>query len=64
MIGITGYGGYVPRLRLSRQAVGQANVWYAPQFASRKGTRAMAQLGRGQHHDGGGRRPRLPRPLG
>ncbi|MDR6861117.1 OB-fold domain-containing protein [Variovorax guangxiensis] len=42
MIGITGYGGYVPRLRLSRQAVGEANAWYAPQFASRKGTRSMA----------------------
>lgn len=42
MIGITAYGGYVPRLRLSRQAVAQANAWYAPQFAGRKGTRAMA----------------------
>jgi 3-hydroxy-3-methylglutaryl CoA synthase len=42
MIGITGYGGYVPRLRLSRQAAGQANAWYAPQLAARKGTRAMA----------------------
>ncbi len=42
MIGITAYGGYVPRLRLSRQAVGQANAWYAPQFAQRKGTRAFA----------------------
>ena len=42
MIGITGYGGYVPRLRLSRQAVAQANAWYAPQFAGRKGTRAMS----------------------
>ncbi|MEY4653033.1 MAG: hypothetical protein RI884_1614 [Pseudomonadota bacterium] len=42
MIGITAYGGYVPRLRLSRQAVGQANAWYAPQFAGRKGTRAFA----------------------
>lgn len=41
MIGITGYGGYVPRLRLARQAVAQANAWYAPQFAGRKGTRAM-----------------------
>lgn len=41
MIGITGFGGYVPRLRLSRQAVAQANAWYAPHFASRKGTRAM-----------------------
>jgi 3-hydroxy-3-methylglutaryl CoA synthase len=42
MIGITAYGGYVPRLRLSRQAVAQANAWYAPQFAKAKGTRAMA----------------------
>ncbi|WP_137388529.1 hydroxymethylglutaryl-CoA synthase family protein [Rhodoligotrophos defluvii] len=42
MIGIVGYGGYVPRLRLSRQAVVQANLWYAPQFARRKGHRAMA----------------------
>lgn len=42
MIGITGFGGYVPRLRLSRQAVAQANAWYAPGMAGRKGTRAMA----------------------
>lgn len=42
MIGITAHGGYVPRLRLSRQTVGQANAWYAPQFAGRKGTRAFA----------------------
>jgi len=42
MIGITAYGGYVPRLRLSRQAAAQANAWYAPQFAGRKGTRAFA----------------------
>ena len=43
MIGITGYGGYLPRLRLSRRAVVQANAWYAPQFAGKaKGTRAMA----------------------
>jgi 3-hydroxy-3-methylglutaryl CoA synthase len=42
MIGITAYGGYVPRLRMSRQAVAQANAWYAPQFSGRKGTRALA----------------------
>lgn len=42
MIGITAYGGYVPRLRLSRQAAAQANAWYAPQFTGRKGTRAFA----------------------
>lgn len=39
--GITAYGSYIPRLRLSRQAVAQANAWYAPQFAGRKGTRSM-----------------------
>lgn len=43
MIGITGYGGYVPRLRLSRKAVFDANAWFAPQFAGKaRGTRAMA----------------------
>jgi 3-hydroxy-3-methylglutaryl CoA synthase len=42
MIGITGFGGYVPRLRLARQAAAQANAWYAPHFAGRKGTRSMA----------------------
>ena len=42
MIGITGYGAYLPRLRLLRQAAAQANAWYAPQFAGRKGTRAFA----------------------
>lgn len=42
MIGITGFGGYVPRLRFLRQAAGQANAWYAPGFAGRKGTRALA----------------------
>ncbi|MDD5174852.1 MAG: hypothetical protein PHQ05_00330 [Sterolibacterium sp.] len=43
MIGITGYGGYAPRLRLSRKAVVEANAWFAPQFAGKaKGGRAMA----------------------
>jgi len=43
MIGIVGYGGYVPRLRLSRKAVVDANAWFAPHFAGKaKGTRAMA----------------------
>lgn len=43
MIGIVGYGGYIPRLRLSRKAVVDANAWFAPQFAGKaKGTRAMA----------------------
>ena len=43
MIGILGYGGYVPRLRLSRKCVVDANAWFAPHFAGKaKGTRAMA----------------------
>ena len=42
MIGITGFGAYVPRLRLPREAAAQANAWYAPQFAKQKGARAFA----------------------
>lgn len=41
-IGVTGFGAYVPRLRLSRRAVVEANAWFAPQLTRRgKGTRAM-----------------------
>lgn len=43
MIGIVRYGGYVPRLRLSRKAVVEANAWFAPQFVGKsKGARSMA----------------------
>ncbi|XAH21555.1 OB-fold domain-containing protein [Xylophilus sp. GW821-FHT01B05] len=43
MFGITGYGGYVPRLRLARRAVVEANAWYAPHLAGKaKGTRSMS----------------------
>lgn len=43
MIGILGYGSYLPRLRLSRQAVVQANAWFAPGLQGKgRGTRAMA----------------------
>ena len=42
-VGIVGYGAYLPRLRLSRSAVAEANAWYAPSLAGKvKGTRAMA----------------------
>jgi 3-hydroxy-3-methylglutaryl CoA synthase len=41
MIGITGYGAYVPRLRLERQAIVQANNWFAPGLRG-SGRRAMA----------------------
>lgn len=43
MLGIIGYGAYIPRLRLSRKAVADANAWFAPQFVGKtRGTRAMA----------------------
>lgn len=43
MIGIVGYGAYLPRLRLSRRAVFEANAWYTPQFAGKaRGHRTMA----------------------
>lgn len=42
-IGITGFGAYIPRLRLSRQAVVAANAWYAPELKGKaRGHRAMA----------------------
>lgn len=43
MLGIKGYGAYVPRLRLQRQAVAQAHAWFAPGLkALANGERAMA----------------------
>lgn len=42
MVGITGYGAYVPRLRMSRKAIAEANAWYAPGFARARGTRSLA----------------------
>jgi len=43
MIGIVGYGGYLPRLRLKRSAVVEANAWYAPGLAGKgRGTRTLA----------------------
>jgi len=28
MIGITGYGAYLPRMRLQKQAIADANAWF------------------------------------
>lgn len=43
MVGITAYGGYVPRLRLQRKAAASANAWYNPGLMGQaKGERAMA----------------------
>lgn len=42
-IGIVSYGAYIPRLRLNRKAVAQANAWFNPGgMAAGKGERAMA----------------------
>jgi len=42
MIGITSYGAYIPRLRLSRSAIYQAMGWYAPAIVMvAQGTRSM-----------------------
>ncbi len=43
MIGITAFGAYIPRRRLQRKAVAEANRWFAPGLAgAAKGERAMA----------------------
>jgi len=45
MTGITAYGAYIPRLRLQRKAIAQANAWFAPGLAGgAKGERAMANF--------------------
>ncbi len=43
MPGITAYGAYVPRRRLQRRAIAEANAWFAPGLrGAGKGERAMA----------------------
>lgn len=43
MTGILGYGAYVPRRRLQRRAIHEANKWFAPGLAGlARGERAMA----------------------
>jgi 3-hydroxy-3-methylglutaryl CoA synthase len=43
MIGITAFGAYIPRRRLQRKAIAQANAWFAPNLVGgAKGERAMA----------------------
>ncbi|MGE4321652.1 MAG: 3-oxoacyl-[acyl-carrier-protein] synthase III C-terminal domain-containing protein [Sphingobium sp.] len=43
MAGIIGFGGYVPRARLSRRAIYDANSWFAPNLKGKaRGHRAMA----------------------
>ena len=43
MAGIAAWGAYAPRLRLSRQAVTEANAWVAPNLKAKgKGERSMA----------------------
>jgi len=43
MIGITAFGAYIPRRRLQRKAIAQANAWFAPNLVGgARGERAMA----------------------
>jgi 3-hydroxy-3-methylglutaryl CoA synthase len=43
MVGITGYGAYIPRARLQRKAIAEANAWFAPGLrGAARGERAMA----------------------
>lgn len=43
MTGIIGFGGYVPRARLSRRAIFDVNAWFAPNLKGRaRGHRALA----------------------
>jgi len=43
MTGITSFGAYIPRRRLQRKAIADANKWFAPGLAgSARGERAMA----------------------
>jgi 3-hydroxy-3-methylglutaryl CoA synthase len=43
MVGITAYGAYIPRRRLQRKAVAEANKWFAPNLVGgAKGERSMA----------------------
>ncbi|SRR5579885_499898 len=43
MPGITAYGAYIPRRRLQRKAIAEANAWFAPGLrGAAKGERAMA----------------------
>jgi len=43
MTGITAYGAYIPRRRLQRKAVAEANSWFAPGLlGAARGERAMA----------------------
>ncbi|HXM00382.1 MAG TPA: OB-fold domain-containing protein [Rhizomicrobium sp.] len=45
MTGITAYGAYIPRLRLQRKAMAEANAWFAPNLmGAAKGERAMANF--------------------
>ena len=42
-VGISSIAGYLPRLRLSKKTVAQANSWLAPNLVGKgKGTRSMA----------------------
>ncbi len=43
MIGITSYGGYIPRLRIERTIIAKTMAWYQPViFGAAKGEKSVA----------------------
>ena len=45
MVGITSYGGYIPRLRLSRESMAKANAWVDPGLIGRaRGERTLCDV--------------------
>ena len=45
MVGITSYGGYIPRLRLNRGMIYAANAWMAPgTITAAQGEKSMSNL--------------------
>ena len=62
-VGLKAYGAYIPRLRLSRKAIADANAWFNPAIKGPGPRRARhLQLGRRQPDHGRGSGARLPDP--
>ena len=61
MIGITSYGGYIPKLRLDRMSVYQSMGWFAPAIIMvAQGERSFCNWDEDSLDYGGGGFTRLP----
>ena len=61
-VGILAYGAYLPRLRLARKSVADANAWFNPALKGlAKGERTMCNWDEDSRDHGRGGRARLPR---